>query len=157
LTKRLSKGPHLNNLHSPQQWLRIIATNAKRLAVLVIGVVVLGAGVAMLVLPGPGILVIVLGLAILASEFAWAERALDKAKHNAATVTGKISSGRSGRLIMITTGVAMLTGGALALALMEKHRALGVSALIVGISALAVVVPNVQRRIATMSSKGPVS
>jgi uncharacterized protein (TIGR02611 family) len=145
----------LNNLHSPQQWLRFIATSAKRVAVLVVGVVILGAGVAMLVLPGPGILVIVLGLAILASEFAWAERALDKAKHNAAAVTGKISSGRSGRLLMITTGVAMLTGGALALALLEKHRALGVSALIVGVSALAVVVPNVQRRIADMSSKGP--
>jgi uncharacterized protein (TIGR02611 family) len=145
----------LPNLHSPQQWLRVIATSAKRLAVLVVGAAVLGAGIAMLVLPGPGILVIVLGLAILASEFAWAERALDKAKHNAAAVTGKISSGRSGRLIMITTGVAMLTGGALALALLEKHRALGVSALIVGVSALAVVVPNVQRRIADMSSKGP--
>ena len=32
------------------------------------------AGFAMLVLPGPGIIVIILGLAILATEFAWAER-----------------------------------------------------------------------------------
>jgi uncharacterized protein (TIGR02611 family) len=144
----------LNNLHQPQQWLRFIAASAKRLAVLVIGAAVLGAGIAMLVLPGPGILVIVLGLAILASEFAWAERALDKAKQNAAAVTGKISSGRSGRLIMVITGVAMLTGGALALALLEEHRTLGVSALIVGVSALVVVVPSVQKRISDMSSKG---
>lgn len=144
----------LKNLHQPQQWLRFIATSAKRLAVFVIGAAVLGAGIAMLVLPGPGILVIVLGLAILASEFAWAERALDRAKHNAAAVTGKISSGRSGRLIMVTTGVAMLTGGALALALLEEHRTLGVSALIVGVSALVVVVPSVQKRISDMSSKG---
>jgi uncharacterized protein (TIGR02611 family) len=144
----------LNNLHQPQQWLRFIASSAKRLAVLVIGAAVLGAGIAMLVLPGPGILVIVLGLAILASEFAWAERALDRAKHNAATVTNKVSSGRSGRLVMTVTGVAMLTGGALALVLLERHRMLGVSALIVGVSALAVVVPSVQKRISDMSSKG---
>jgi uncharacterized protein (TIGR02611 family) len=147
----------VSNLHSPQQWLRVIATSAKRLAVFVVGAAVLGAGIAMLVLPGPGILVIVLGLAILASEFAWAERALDKAKHNAAAVTGKISSGRSGRLVMIATGVAMLTGGALALALLDRFRTIAVSALIVGVSALAVVIPNVQKRIAQMSTKGPVS
>jgi uncharacterized protein (TIGR02611 family) len=144
----------LSNLHHPNQWLRFIASSAKRLAVLLVGAAVLGAGVAMLVLPGPGILVIVLGLAILASEFAWAERALDRAKHNAATVTQKVSSGRSGRLVMTITGVAMLTGGALALALLERHRMLGISALIVGVSALAVVVPSVQKRISALSTKG---
>ena len=37
-------------------------------------------GVAMLVLPGPGILVIAAGLAILATEFLWARHALRKAK-----------------------------------------------------------------------------
>jgi len=40
--------------------------------------VVLG-GILMLVLPGPGLLVIVLGLAMLALEFAWAERMLERA------------------------------------------------------------------------------
>jgi hypothetical protein len=34
----------------------------------------------MLVTPGPGIVVILIGLAILATEWAWAERALDRAK-----------------------------------------------------------------------------
>ena len=32
----------------------------------------------MLALPGPGVLVIILGLVILATEFAWAERMLDR-------------------------------------------------------------------------------
>src|SRR5918999_6449599 len=36
------------------------------------------AGLAMLVLPGPGLLVIALGLGILALEFAWAERLLER-------------------------------------------------------------------------------
>jgi tellurite resistance protein TerC len=41
------------------------------------GGVLLLAGVAMLVLPGPGIVVIIAGLAVLATEYAWAKRPLD--------------------------------------------------------------------------------
>jgi uncharacterized protein (TIGR02611 family) len=59
---------------------RYIARSGKRIAVTVVGFVVLAAGVVMMVTPGPGIVVILLGLAILASEWAWAERALDRAK-----------------------------------------------------------------------------
>jgi uncharacterized protein (TIGR02611 family) len=43
------------------------------------GFTVLAAGLAMLVLPGPGIVVIVIGLTLLALEFAWAERMLERA------------------------------------------------------------------------------
>jgi len=53
---------------------------AKRLIVIVVGFTVLLGGVAMLVLPGPAILVIPLGLAILATEFVWARRLLNKVK-----------------------------------------------------------------------------
>jgi hypothetical protein len=35
------------------------------------------AGAAMLVLPGPGLLVIVAGLAVLAKQYAWARKPLD--------------------------------------------------------------------------------
>jgi uncharacterized protein (TIGR02611 family) len=45
----------------------------------VAGVAVLLAGVAMLVLPGPGLLVTAAGLGMLALEFAWAERLLARA------------------------------------------------------------------------------
>jgi fatty acid desaturase len=64
--------------------LRWFGRNTKRLAVLVAGLVVVGAGVTMLVLPGPGLIVIILGFAILATEFAWAERALDRTTSTAA-------------------------------------------------------------------------
>jgi uncharacterized protein (TIGR02611 family) len=43
------------------------------------GFTVVLVGLAMLVLPGPGIPVLVLGLALLALEFAWAERMLERA------------------------------------------------------------------------------
>jgi uncharacterized protein (TIGR02611 family) len=42
------------------------------------GFVVLLAGLAMIPLPGPGLLVTAVGLAILALEFAWAERLLER-------------------------------------------------------------------------------
>jgi hypothetical protein len=52
----------------------------------VIGGTVLLIGLALLVLPGPGVLVIVLGLAILATEFAFAARWLRLAKQRARTM-----------------------------------------------------------------------
>jgi uncharacterized protein (TIGR02611 family) len=60
----------------------------KRAAVAVIGFTVLLIGVAMVVLPGPAIVVIPLGLTILATEFAWARRLLQKAR---ATIAHKAS------------------------------------------------------------------
>jgi tellurite resistance protein TerC len=53
---------------------------AKRLIVIVVGFTVLLIGIAMIVLPGPAFIVIPLGLAILASEFVWARRLLNKIK-----------------------------------------------------------------------------
>lgn len=52
----------------------------KKFFIALIGGTVLLFGVAMLVLPGPGMLVIAGGLAILATEFFWARRALRHAK-----------------------------------------------------------------------------
>ena len=54
-----------------------------RIARTAAGVLLLIAGIAMLALPGPGWLTIAAGLAILASEFAWARRALDQLKDGA--------------------------------------------------------------------------
>jgi tellurite resistance protein TerC len=53
---------------------------AKRLIVIVVGFTVLLIGIAMIALPGPAFIVIPLGLAILASEFVWARRLLNKIK-----------------------------------------------------------------------------
>lgn len=52
--------------------------------IFVAGSVVIAGGVAMLVLPGPGLVVIVVGLAILAREFVWAAVALEHTKKVAA-------------------------------------------------------------------------
>lgn len=66
--------------------------HARRLIVAVVGVTVLLFGLALVVLPGPALVVIPLGLAILAAEFAWARSLLRRVRRG-------ISNGlRNGRL-----------------------------------------------------------
>lgn len=62
---------------------RFLMRNTKRMAILAVGTGVVAAGAAMLVLPGPGWLVIIAGLAILATEFAWADRVLRRTRERA--------------------------------------------------------------------------
>ena len=57
----------------------------------VIGVTVLLIGVAMIVLPGPAFIVIPVGLAILATEFAWARRVVRRARVMIARARGRES------------------------------------------------------------------
>jgi tellurite resistance protein TerC len=52
----------------------------RKLVIAIIGGTVLLIGVALIVLPGPAFIVIPVGLAILATEFAWARRAVTRAK-----------------------------------------------------------------------------
>jgi uncharacterized protein (TIGR02611 family) len=53
---------------------------AKRVIKIVMGFTLLAAGIIMIVTPGPGWLVIALGLAALATEYAWARRLLGHLK-----------------------------------------------------------------------------
>ena len=62
---------------------RFIQRNGKRVAVTIAGFAVLLAGIALLVLPGPGWLLIFIGLTILATEYVWAQRLLNAAKRKA--------------------------------------------------------------------------
>jgi uncharacterized protein (TIGR02611 family) len=55
----------------------------RRVAVAVIGFTVLGIGIVLIVTPGPAFVVIPIGLGILAIEFAWARRWLEKIKEKA--------------------------------------------------------------------------
>jgi uncharacterized protein (TIGR02611 family) len=52
----------------------------RKIAIAIVGVSVILIGAAMIVLPGPAIVVIPVGLAILATEFAWAKVLLHKVK-----------------------------------------------------------------------------
>src|SRR5262245_6097863 len=63
--------------------LRFIWRSSKRAVVFVVGVALLTVGLIMMVTPGPGLVAIVLGLAVLATEFAWAQHLLEQARHQA--------------------------------------------------------------------------
>jgi Putative transmembrane protein (PGPGW) len=67
-----------------------IGRNGRRIAVTVVGVLVLLAGLALLVLPGPGWLLIFVGLSILGSEYVWAQRLLRVAKQQANNAKDKV-------------------------------------------------------------------
>ena len=58
----------------------------RRVIVSVVGATVLLIGIALLVLPGPAVVVIPIGLAILATEYAWARRWLRKVRRMASDV-----------------------------------------------------------------------
>ncbi len=131
-------------LHHPITWLQVIVSNLRRLVVFLVGVTMLGAGLAMLVLPGPGVIVILLGLAILATEFAWAERTLDRAKGKAAILTDQLDENRTARGALALSAIALVGGGVIVAAFLAEQRAFGISAIVAGTFAMAVLIPAVR-------------
>jgi len=71
---------------------------ARRIAIAIMGTTVVLLGVAMLVLPGPGILTIILGLMLLGVEFAFARRWVERVKKKTgqAVVYARSRARRSG-------------------------------------------------------------
>ncbi len=67
-----------------------IPPSARRLVVMIIGTLVLLVGVAMIFLPGPAVIVIPAGLAILATEFEWAQNLLDRGRNSLRKVLGRV-------------------------------------------------------------------
>ena len=63
---------------------RFILRSSVRASVSAAGFALLAVGAVLLVTPGPGLVVIIAGLAVLATQFSWAERALDSARARAA-------------------------------------------------------------------------
>ena len=59
---------------------RFIGRNGKRIGVTIAGFFVVLVGLILIPLPGPGWLIVFAGLAILATEYVWAERLLNYAK-----------------------------------------------------------------------------
>jgi uncharacterized protein (TIGR02611 family) len=81
-----------------------------KIVVTTVGVLVMGAGLVMMVTPGPGIVGIILGLAILATEWPWAERWLKAAKNKAQEAKAKAEAmdPRVRRRRLLLTGIVFL-------------------------------------------------
>lgn len=78
------------------------------------GATVLLAGVAMLVLPGPALAVIPVGLAILALEFAWAERMLERAIEQAQKASEAAKQASRAEKVVSAIGAALTLGALVA-------------------------------------------
>ncbi|MGD2059766.1 MAG: PGPGW domain-containing protein [Acidimicrobiia bacterium] len=65
----------------------------QRTARISVGIALIAAGTAMLVLPGPGLLTIAGGLALMSKDVAWAGRASEWFKQKAARIGGAPPSG----------------------------------------------------------------
>lgn len=87
----------------------------KRFAVTIVGVVLLAIGVALMVLPGPGILLIVAGLAVLATEYVWARTLLVRAKRKAQEVQEAAVASRMRTAGSVLFAVGMCVVGVLML------------------------------------------
>lgn len=89
----------------------------RRVAVAVLGGVLTLAGVALLVLPGPGFVLVAAGLTVLATQFAWAARPLEYAKGKARAGMDEVAESRVragfaavAALVLLGLGVAELAG-----------------------------------------------
>jgi uncharacterized protein (TIGR02611 family) len=66
----------------------------RKVGVLLVGVPLLGLGIVLLPLPGPGSLLIVAALAVLSLEFAWADRWSRQVRDGFKAVVAKVAGRR---------------------------------------------------------------
>jgi uncharacterized protein (TIGR02611 family) len=99
-----------------------LLNNVWRLGVLTVGLTVLLAGIVMLVLPGPGWAAIFIGIAILATEFAWAQYVLRWAKRTAVNARDRVLDPRVRRRNQI---LAVLIGLLVAVAIIAYLTTVG--------------------------------
>ena len=96
---------------NPAEVVRFVLRNSRRIAVSIVGFLLVALGLAMLVLPGPGILLLVVGFAVLGTEYTWACTALERTKGTAE------QAGRVAR-----QGAARAAGGARGAARSARSR-----------------------------------
>jgi len=88
----------------------------RRVAVAVVGGALTLAGIALLVLPGPGFVLVAAGLAILATKFAWAARPLAYAKDKAQVGMDEVAQSTARTVLAVVGAVALLAAGVLEVA-----------------------------------------
>ena len=86
---------------------------AYRVVILVVGLAIIAVGVALLVLPGPGWAVIILGLVVLAPDFVWAERTLAPVRRFADAAAERALDPRRRKQNLLVAAVLLGVGAAL--------------------------------------------
>lgn len=89
----------------------MVLRHVKRGAVTLAGFGLIGLGGVFLFLPGPGFLVIVAGLAVLATEYIWARKALDAARTKAEAAAAASVKTPLRTLATVMLGLGMVAAG----------------------------------------------
>jgi uncharacterized protein (TIGR02611 family) len=119
----------------------------RRIAVTVVGTVILVIGVVLLVAPGPGLVVIALALAVFAIEYRWARRHLATVQERARSAALKTAASRVATACAVLFGVAAIGLGAVLIftdLLPLSGAGTGVSVAIGGLTVLVTVAYSVR-------------
>jgi ABC-type glycerol-3-phosphate transport system permease component len=90
---------------------------AKRIVLEVVGWGLLLVGIAALVLPGPGLILIALGLAVLSQQYEWAERRLEPVRLRALRAAAEGVETVPRIVLSLTAALVLVASGVLALVL----------------------------------------
>ncbi len=85
----------------------------KTVVTAVLGALLLIAGIALLVLPGPGFVLVAAGLTVLATRFDWARKPLDYAKDKAQQGIDEVARSKVRAAVALLCAVALIAGGLL--------------------------------------------
>ncbi|WP_432484411.1 PGPGW domain-containing protein [Kineococcus esterisolvens] len=88
----------------------------KKTAVTVVGAALTLAGAALLVLPGPGFVLVAAGLAVLGTQYAWARRPLRRAQREAWRGVDEVGRSRWRAVLSVLSAATLVVVGALGVA-----------------------------------------
>ena len=130
----------------------------RKAAITVVGWVLVLGGIAALVLPGPGLLLLLLGLVVLSQEYEWAERRVDPVKDKAFDVARqsvssypRITMSALGAIALVVAGIVwgldptIPTVGPVGPQLPFGGWATGSTIILSGLIALALLVYSIKR------------
>jgi uncharacterized protein (TIGR02611 family) len=128
----------------------------RRIAVTVVGIVILAVGVVLLVAPGPGLVVIALALAVFAIEYQWARRHLVAVQERARSAALKTAANRVATASAVLFGVGAVGLGAVLVLtdfLPFSGLATGLSVAVGGLTVLVTVAYSVRELRRTANSE----
>lgn len=116
---------------------------ARRIAITALGGILIALGAVLLVAPGPGFLVIALGLLVLGTEYDWARRRFAQVRDKAVDLADKAAANRLSATGSLLFGAGMLGLGVALIAVEElpgSGWASGISIIIAGLAILATII-----------------
>lgn len=133
-----------------------LARLLRRIAITVVGTILLTLGVVLLVAPGPGIVVIALALAVFAFEYEWARRRLAEARQLALSAAEKTATNQVAKASAILFGVGTIgLGGVLIFTDVLPFSGIGtgVSVALAGLITLATTAYSIRNLKRTQSTR----